>query len=55
MDGAEQREVLLPLVGEAGMVELAVAVASSQVFPVLKRGLGMARACRLDAIRFRAA
>ena len=55
MDGAEQREVLLPVVGEAGMVELAVAVASSQVFPVLKRGLGMARACRLDAIRFRAA
>lgn len=55
MDGAEHRDVLLAAVGEGGVVELATAVASSQVFPVLKRGLGMARACRLDEVRYQAA
>lgn len=36
--------------GEAGHVELALAVASALVFPQLKRGLGLAVACDLDGI-----
>lgn len=32
--------------GEAGLVALAYAVASAQVFPIVKRGLGHAKACQ---------
>ncbi len=37
--------------GEAVLVELALGVATVQVFPVLKRGLGEATACALVQIR----
>ncbi|MEO0559332.1 MAG: hypothetical protein AAF170_14235 [Bacteroidota bacterium] len=33
--------------GEAGLNELALAVATAQVFPVVKRGMGLAVACSL--------
>ena len=36
--------------GDDGLVELALAVATAQVFPVVKRGLGRATACALVEI-----
>lgn len=37
--------------GDAGLVELSMAVAFAQVFPTTKRGLGFAESCQVDAIR----
>ena len=37
--------------GEAVLAELAFAVATASLFPLAKRGLGVAAACDLDAIR----
>lgn len=55
LDAEEVRRALEARVGEAGMVELASAVAGAQYFPVLKRGMGLAQSCRIDGIRYRAA
>jgi len=34
--------------GEAGLVELSLAVASAQLFPTVKRGMGLSRACQVE-------
>jgi hypothetical protein len=36
--------------GEEGLVELALAIASSRFFPIVKRTLGYARSCSLVTI-----
>ncbi|GMV08042.1 MAG: hypothetical protein AMXMBFR53_43170 [Gemmatimonadota bacterium] len=54
LDGNEARAALAAGIGEAAMIELAMAVASAQLFPVLRRGMGLAHACRLDLIRYAA-
>jgi alkylhydroperoxidase family enzyme len=41
------RERLRKVFGEEAMVELALAIATCQVFPILKRGLGHAKSCSL--------
>jgi alkylhydroperoxidase family enzyme len=41
------RESLRKVFGEEAMIELALAIATCQVFPLLKRGLGHARSCSL--------
>ena len=41
------REQVRERFGEEGLVELSLAVATAQVFPVVKRGLGLAQACAL--------
>lgn len=50
--GAEEeyRERLLKVFGAEAMVELAMAVALCQTFPILKRGLGFAKSCSLVKI-----
>lgn len=49
------RERLRDRYGDAGVVELALAVAAAQFYPVLKRGMGFARSCSLEGIRVEAA
>lgn len=44
-DAPEQRQTLRAHLGDAALVELALAVATARVFPTLKRGLGHAVAC----------
>lgn len=44
-DGDHLRATLLEKLGEAAIVELALAVSSAQVFPVVKRGLGHDQSC----------
>src|SRR5262245_41923094 len=44
------RERLLKVFGEEAMVELALAIALCQTFPILKRGLGHAKSCSLVKI-----
>jgi alkylhydroperoxidase family enzyme len=41
------RERLRTVFGEEAMVELAMAIALCQTFPILKRGLGFAKSCSL--------
>jgi alkylhydroperoxidase family enzyme len=41
------RDRLRAVFGEEAMVELALAIALCQTFPILKRGLGHARSCSL--------
>ncbi len=36
--------------GEAGIVEFSLAVASAQLFPTVKRGMGLSRSCDTDAL-----
>jgi alkylhydroperoxidase/carboxymuconolactone decarboxylase family protein YurZ len=55
VDTEEERAELEAHLGEAGVVELASSVAASQYYPVLKRGMGLAHACRIDGIRYHAA
>ncbi|HET7231576.1 MAG TPA: hypothetical protein VFJ16_16320 [Longimicrobium sp.] len=43
----ELRARLAEAFGEAGVVELAAAVATAQFYPTLKRGLGYSRSCSL--------
>ncbi len=43
----EYRDRLRAVFGEEAMVELALAIALCQTFPVLKRGLGHAKSCSL--------
>jgi alkylhydroperoxidase family enzyme len=55
-DGDDVEELRLRLVeryGEGGAQELALAVAFAQFYPVLKRGLGMARSCALVTLDVR--
>ncbi|MBP3957193.1 hypothetical protein J8F10_18180 [Gemmata sp. G18] len=44
---AEYRDRLQSVFGEEAMVELALAIALCQTFPILKRGLGHAKSCSL--------
>ena len=46
-DEDELRETLRQRYGERGLIELAYAIASSQIPPTVKRCLGYARSCRL--------
>ena len=41
------RERLRERFGEEGLIELALALATAQVFPIVKRGLGYAKSCAL--------
>ena len=52
-DGGEQalRESLRARYGDAGLVELALAIAGCRVFPVVKRTLGYATSCSNVALR----
>jgi hypothetical protein len=54
LDANAERESVRRRFGDAGVVELSIAVASAHVFPVLKRGMGYAQACRIDAVRYAA-
>jgi alkylhydroperoxidase/carboxymuconolactone decarboxylase family protein YurZ len=54
LDANAEREWVRRRFGDAGVVELSIAVASAHVFPVLKRGMGYAQACRIDAVRYAA-
>ncbi|HEX8395753.1 MAG TPA: hypothetical protein VF665_25595 [Longimicrobium sp.] len=44
------RERIIERHGEGGLVELSIAIASAQVFPITKRALGMAQSCSLVAV-----
>lgn len=50
-DAGELRERVRLHYGDAGLVELSMAIAFAQVFPTVKRGLGYAESCRIDAIK----
>lgn len=54
LDAEEDRRALAEALGEPVVMELALAVATAQLFPVLRRGLGLSHACRLDLIRYAA-
>lgn len=43
----ELRERIRARHGERGLVDLSIAIASAQVFPITKRALGMAQSCSL--------
>jgi alkylhydroperoxidase family enzyme len=43
----ELRERIRIEVGDEGIVELSVAIASAQVYPIVKRGMGYSKSCRL--------
>lgn len=49
-DDEPLREAVRARFGETGLVELALAIASSQVFPTVKRTLGYARSCSLFTV-----
>lgn len=49
-DAGELRERVRQHYGDAGLVELSMAIAFAQVFPTTKRGLGFAESCQIDAI-----
>ena len=44
-DAEELRQSMREQYGEEGLVELSMAIASSRVYPTLKRGLGFAKSC----------
>jgi alkylhydroperoxidase family enzyme len=46
-EGDDIRETLRTRYGEAGLVELALAIASCRVFPTAKRAMGYAQSCSL--------
>jgi alkylhydroperoxidase family enzyme len=48
---AEYRERIRKVYGEAGLVELSLAIATCRLFPVFKRGLGFARSCSLTPVQ----
>lgn len=43
----ELRERLIDEIGAEGVMELSLGMATAQVFPILKRGMGHGRSCRL--------
>ena len=45
-DDDAARDLVRAVWGEAGVIELSVAIAMSRVYPVLKAGMGYAKACR---------
>ena len=47
----ELREALRARYGEAGLVELSLAIVRGRVYPTLKRGLGYATSCSLVEVR----
>jgi AhpD family alkylhydroperoxidase len=53
-DDAVLRAELRVRYGDAGLMELATAIASARLFPVTKRALGFTSACRLPAAERRA-
>jgi hypothetical protein len=46
------REQLQNRYGDAGLVELALAISSSQVYPITKRALGYATSCAKVTLNF---
>jgi alkylhydroperoxidase family enzyme len=46
-DVVEQMEALRQMVGETAVCELALAVATARIFPVVKRGMGHAVSCSM--------
>ena len=50
LDADELRESLRARYSERGLIELSMAAAGAQFFPVLKRGMGYARACDLQGL-----
>jgi alkylhydroperoxidase/carboxymuconolactone decarboxylase family protein YurZ len=50
-EAEELRVKLAEKLSPAGMVDLAIAIASARVFPTLKRGLGHARSCSLVHVK----
>lgn len=48
LDGARRR--VHDRWGEQGVIELSIAVATSRVFPVVKRGMGHAKQCRVSLV-----
>src|SRR5262249_3411804 len=50
-DAEDLREKVAAKLSQAAMVDLAIAIAASRVFPALKRGLGHARSCSLVQIK----
>lgn len=44
---SELRERLTDEIGEKGITELSLGMATAQVFPILKRGMGYGKSCRL--------
>jgi alkylhydroperoxidase family enzyme len=50
-DEGEYRERVRQVFGEAGLVELALAIATCRLFPTLKRGLGYATSCSLVQVK----
>lgn len=51
-EAPELRERLRGRYGEAGLVELALGIASARVFPTTKRALGYAQACSLVPLSY---
>jgi alkylhydroperoxidase family enzyme len=47
----EARQRLHERFGDAGMVELSLAVVTAQVYPTMKRGLGFAKSCAVTQVR----
>jgi len=45
------RERLRHVFGDEAMIELALAIAACQVFPILKRGMGHAKSCSLVKVK----
>jgi hypothetical protein len=54
LEADAERESVRRRIGDAGVVELSIAVASAQVFPVLEWGMGYAQTCRIDAVSYAA-
>jgi alkylhydroperoxidase family enzyme len=49
-DADAYRDRLRAVFGDEGVIELALAIALCQTFPILKRGLGHAKSCSLVAV-----
>jgi len=50
VDPVEDRALIREYFGDRGVIEASLAAASSLVFPGIKRGMGFARACDIDAL-----
>ncbi|HSM04660.1 MAG TPA: carboxymuconolactone decarboxylase family protein [Longimicrobiales bacterium] len=49
-DAEEVRRAIRARYGERGLIEASMAAATSHLFPVLKKGMGFARACELSRL-----
>ena len=50
LDASAEREALRARFGPRGVIEVSMAAATAHLFPALKRGMGFAQACRVDAL-----